>query len=82
MIIENSKVINGGVMNLEYYPIRGRGSEGDKFQLARITDEQGNMYKGQYDQAKHFGSEQELKTYLSEMLNLPEAELSVKKMSL
>ena len=82
MIIENIKVINGGIMKVEYYPIRGRGPEGDKFQLARITDEQGNMYKGQYDQAKHFGSEQELKTYLSEMLNLPEAELSVKKMSL
>ena len=82
MIIENSAVINGGVMNLEYYPIRGRGPEGNKFQLARIIDEQGDMYKGQYDQAKHFGSEQELKTYLCEMLNIPEAELSIKKMSL
>ncbi|MAV75223.1 MAG: hypothetical protein CL691_01195 [Cellvibrionales bacterium] len=82
MIIDNSRVTNGGVMNLEYYPIRGRGPEGDKFQLARIIDDQGNMYKGQYDQAKHFGSEQELKAYLSKMLDLPEAELSIKKMSL
>ena len=69
-------------MNLEYYPIRGRGPQGDKFQLARIIDEQGNMYKGQYDQAKHFSSEDELKVYLSEMLNLSVSELSIKKMSL
>ncbi len=69
-------------MNLEYYPIRGRGPQGDKFQLARIIDEQGNMYKGQYDQAIHFGSEAELKTYLSDMLNLSESELSIKKMNL
>ena len=82
MIILNIDASNGGVMKLEYYPIRGRGPEGDKFQLARITDEQGNMYKGQYDQTKHFGSEQELKTYLSDMLNLSEEELSIKKMSL
>ena len=82
MIINDSKLIDGGVMNLEYYPIRGRGPDGDKFQLARISDEQGNMYKGQYDQTKHFGSEQELKTYLSEIFNLSEEELSIKKMSL
>ena len=69
-------------MNLEYYPIRGRGEAGDKFQLARIKDESGNMYKGQYDQAKHFASEAELKSYLADVVKVAEAELSIAKMDL
>ena len=69
-------------MNLEYYPIRGRGVSGDKFQLARIKDEAGNMYKGQFDQAMHFSSEAELKSYLAGALSVAESELSIAKMDL
>lgn len=69
-------------MNLEYYPIRGRGEAGDKFQLARIQDESGNMYKGQYDQARQFASEEELKSYLAEVVKVAEAELNIAKMHL
>ena len=69
-------------MKLEYYPIRGRGADGEKFQLARIKDEEGNYYKGAYDQAKHFSSEQELKGYLAGVLNVDEASLEISKMSL
>lgn len=69
-------------MNIEYYPIRGRGEGGLKFQLARIVDEQGNMYKGQYDQARHFGSEDEVKAHLAEVLSVDGASIELKKMSL
>ena len=69
-------------MKLEYYPIRGRGAAGEKFQLARLRDEQGNTYKGQYDQAKHFGSEAELASYLAGVVNVPEREISLAKMHL
>jgi hypothetical protein len=51
-------------MKLTYYIIRGRGG-GDKFQLAKLEDEAGNNYKGQYDMARHFGSIDELKTYVA-----------------
>ena len=77
-----------GINNPSYFP-KGDDSWKIKMGIDRkgcdyypYTDEQGNMYKGQYDQTKHFGSEQELKTYLSDMLNLSEEELSIKKMSL
>lgn len=69
-------------MNLEYYPIRGRGEQGDKFQLARVVDENGNVYKGQYDQAIQFASEAELKSYLADMVKVPEADLTISKMHL
>jgi len=69
-------------MKLEYYPIRGRGSDGSKFQLARIKDESGNVHKGAYDQARHFGSEDELKTYLADVLALDPSSLQLKKMTL
>lgn len=69
-------------MKLEYYPIKGRGEGGAKFQLARVQDESGNMYKGQYDQARQFVSEAELKTYLATVVNVAEAELSLQTMSL
>ena len=55
---------------------------GDKFQLARVKDEAGNMYKGQFDQAMHFSSEAELKTYLAGVLSVAEGELSISKMDL
>ncbi len=69
-------------MKIEYYPIRGRGDNGSKFQLARIQDEAGNMHKGAYDQERHFGSEDELKKHLAEVLNLAEDTISVSKMNL
>ncbi len=69
-------------MKLEYYPIRGRGELGDKFQLARVRDESGNYFKGKYDQARQFSSEAELKTYLADMVSVPESELDIKLMHL
>ena len=69
-------------MHLEYYPIRGRGLLGDKFQLARLIDDQGNMYKGIYDQSKHFGSEDELKDYLAKLLELDLDNFTLSKMNL
>ena len=69
-------------MKIEYYPIRGRGDDGLKFQLARIVDDAGNNYKGQYDQARHFSSESELKSYLASIVNRGEAEIELAKMSL
>ena len=69
-------------MKIEYYPIHGRGDDGLKFQLARIADASGNVYKGQYDQARHVGSEAELKTYLADLINVSEAELEISKMNL
>jgi hypothetical protein len=69
-------------MHLEYYPIRGRGLLGDKFQLARLIDDQGNMYKGVYDQSKHFESEGELKEYLADLLGVEINSLVLSKMSL
>lgn len=69
-------------MKLEYYPIHGRGDRGDKFQLARIKDENGNYHKGSFDQARHFASESELKDYLAGALNVDASELQLSKMSL
>jgi hypothetical protein len=69
-------------MKLAYYPIRGRGEGGSKFQLARLQDENGNGYKGEYDQARHFGSEAELKTYLASVVNVSEDQLQLSTMSL
>ena len=69
-------------MNLDYYPIRGRGEQGTHFQLARIQDANGNMYKGQYDQARHFASEDELKAYLSDIVNVAAADIQLTKMHL
>lgn len=69
-------------MKLEYYPIRGRGVDGSKFQLARIKDEAGNLHKGAYDQARQFGSEDELKGYLAGVLSVDESTLDLSKMSL
>ena len=69
-------------MKVEYYPIRGRGEAGDKFQLARLQDEQGNTYKGQYDQARHFASEEELVSYLAGVINVAEGDITLAKMHL
>ncbi|MGB5325314.1 MAG: hypothetical protein WBN40_07830 [Pseudomonadales bacterium] len=69
-------------MKIEYYPIRGRGDDGMKFQLARLRDASGNVYKGQYDQARHFGSEEELKTYLAPILGTGAEQIELVKMNL
>ncbi len=70
-------------MNLEYYIIRGRGENGQKFQLAKVEDEQGNNFKGQYDMARQFTSIDELKTYLAEEIaKCPVAELTISPMDI
>ena len=70
-------------MNLEYYIINGRGEDGSKFQLARLKDDSGNNYKGQYDMARHFGSIDELKTYVAdEVVKQPIGELTFEPMNM
>ena len=69
-------------MKLEYYPIRGRGDNGDCFQLARLSDENGENYKGRYDQARHFTSEQDLKDYLAGLVNVDASSIELSKMAL
>ena len=70
-------------MKLEYYIIRGRGDGGQKFQLAKVEDEQGNNFKGQYDMSRHFSSIDELKTYLAtEVAKCNESELSISPMNI
>lgn len=69
-------------MNIEYYPIRGRGEGGQKFQLARIQDENGKMYSGQYDQERHFSSEEEVKEHIAEVIKLPVDQFTLSRMVL
>jgi len=69
-------------MKIAYYPIRGRGEDGLKFQLARIQDESGNLYKGRYDQERHFSSEEEIREHLVDVLNLGEVDIQLELMSL
>ena len=69
-------------MKLEYYPIRGRGENGDCFQLARLRDEAGENYKGRYDQARHFTSEQDLKEYLAGLVSVDASAIELTKMVL
>ncbi|MEM1113444.1 MAG: hypothetical protein AAGI11_16135 [Pseudomonadota bacterium] len=69
-------------MHVKYYPIRGRGEGGRKFQLARLQDENGEMYKGKYDQERHFGSEEEVKEHIAEVINVPVEELTLAKLDL
>jgi hypothetical protein len=70
-------------MNLEYYIIRGRGDGGLKFQLAKLEDDTGNKYKGEYDMARHFASIDELKTYIADdIVKKPLAELTIAPMNI
>jgi hypothetical protein len=70
-------------MNLEYYIIRGRGDGGQKFQLAKLEDETGNKYKGEYDMARHFSDLDEMKTYIAnDVVKKPLAELSISAMNI
>lgn len=69
-------------MQVKYYPILGRGEGGQKFQLARLQDENGEMYKGQYDQERHFGSEEEVKEHIASVINVPVADIQLTKWDL
>ncbi len=70
-------------MNLEYYIIRGRGEGGQKFQLAKLEDESGNNYKGEYDMARHFGSIEEMQQYVADdVVKKPLAELTISPMNI
>ncbi len=70
-------------MNLEYYIIRGRGEGGQKFQLAKLEDENGNKFKGEYDMARHFGSVEEMQNYIADdVVKKPLAELSITPMNI
>ncbi|MGH1487621.1 MAG: hypothetical protein ACRBCI_15510 [Cellvibrionaceae bacterium] len=70
-------------MNVEYYIINGRGDGGTKFQLAKLQDEAGNTYKGQYDMARHFSSVDEMKGYVAdEVVKKPLTELDIQPMNI
>ena len=70
-------------MNLEYYIIRGRGEGGQKFQLAKLEDETGNQYKGEYDMARQFASIDEMKSYIaSDVVKKPLESLSISAMDI
>lgn len=70
-------------MNLTYYIIRGRGPGGQKFQLAKLEDESGNDFKGQYDMARHFESIDELKSYIAkDVVKQDEASITLSAMNI
>jgi hypothetical protein len=70
-------------MNLEYYIINGRGEGGSKFQLAKLQDESGNNFKGEYDMSRHFASIDELTNYIAdEVVKKPAGDLSLKPMNI
>lgn len=70
-------------MNLEYYIIRGRGEGGSKFQLAKLVDESGNVYKGQYDMSKHFSTIEEMKEHIAtDVVKKPMSELNFQPMNI
>lgn len=70
-------------MNIEYYIINGRGEDGSKFQLARLRDDSGNIYKNQYDMSRHFSSVSEMQEYVAnEVIKKPLSELSIKPMNI
>jgi hypothetical protein len=70
-------------MNLEYYIIRGRGEGGQKFQLAKLEDDSGNTYKGEYDMARQFSSMDEMQNYIADdVVKKPLSELSIAPMNI
>jgi hypothetical protein len=70
-------------MNLEYYIINGRGEGGTKFQLAKLQDDSGNNFKGEYDMSRHFASVDEMTNYIAdEVVKKPVSELSLKPMNI
>lgn len=69
-------------MHLDVYLIRGRGERGDRFQLAMVQDGQGNYFKGEYDQTRHYSSLDELKESLAAMVKVKSAELTITEMVL
>lgn len=70
-------------MNLEYYIIRGRGEGGQKFQLAKLENDSGNTYKGEYDMARQFSSMDEMQNYIADdVVKKPLSELSIAPMNI
>jgi len=70
-------------MNLEYYIINGRGENGSKFQLAKLQDESGNTFKGEYDMSRHFTSIEEVTNYIAdEVVKKPVGEISLQAMNI
>lgn len=70
-------------MNLEYYIINGRGENGSKFQLAKLEDDSGNTFKGQYDMSRHFSTIEEMTEYIAaDVVKKPVGEISLKAMNI
>lgn len=70
-------------MNLEYYIIHGRGDDGLKFQLAKLKDEKGHTYKGEYDMSRHFSSVDEMKEHIAnDVVKKPLAEFTISPMNI
>lgn len=70
-------------MNLEYYIINGRGEGGSKFQLAKLQDESGNNFKGQYDMSRQFSTIDEMTTYIAdEVVKKPASDISLQAMNI
>jgi len=70
-------------MNLEYYIINGRGDDGLKFQLAKLKDDSGNTYKGEYDMSRHFSSVDEMKAHIADdVVKKPLTELTIAPMNI
>jgi hypothetical protein len=69
-------------MLLDVYLIRGRGEDGHKFQLAMVRNTDGHYYQGEYDPATQYSTLDELRATLSEMVNVPVAELTLNELNL
>lgn len=69
-------------MRLNIYLIRGRGEQGDKFQLGRVVNEQGHYYKGEYDPTHQFSNMEELTEMLAEMVKVDATALQLLEINL
>ena len=79
----NSIFINSGTTTKASKGLQaGRRIQFKNDDLNYIKDENGNMYKGKFDQERHFASEAELKSHLAEIVNVAEGDLSLAIMNL
>lgn len=69
-------------MQLDVYLIRGRGEKGDKFQLAMVRNTEGHYYKGEYDPTLQFGSNEELKSMLSDVVKVDKDQIELNELNL
>ena len=70
-------------MNLEYYIIHGRGEGGSNFQLAKLQDDAGNTFKGQYDMSRQFSNIDEMTNYIAdEVVKKPAGDFSLQPMDI